>query len=743
MSLKPKEINFNETWNDLQKTVYGVITLSNVPRPVWNDRFLDVYRLCVAYPESLADKLYVETKNFLDDHVKQLLEQLSGLGHDNILHNYYEGWSRYSEGIIYLHKLYLYLNQQHIKTNQLSEAELIYGNHQDNDMEQMEIGELGLEIWKKNMIEPLQASLVSAVLECINQDRIGNGHLVNAEIVRGVIESFVTVNKFKKRDNIELYKSLLEKPLVAASGEYFRIQANNWFQNYTITQYMERVIRLFEEESIRCQRFLHSSSHSIMKTCCEKYMVEDYLSALYSEAKSIISQERQQDMANMYILLRSVSKNLIPYMAEFKDHIVDEGLHRLDEIKGDNMCMSFVEIIMSIYKKYKQIIEKIFQSDKSFTGALDKACIHIVNYSPESKSYKSSELLAKYCDQLLKKSSKGLSEMEVDEKLSDAIIIFKYLDDKDMFQKFYSRMLAKRLIHQNSQSMDAEESMIDKLKTACGYEFTNKLHRMFTDMKISEDLIEKFNASYLPENHITLSLNFHVHVLQAGSWPLGQAAVTSFTIPQEFTQSMQAFEKFYNCHYNGRRLTWMYHLSQGELKLCYLSKVYFITMQTFQMAILLLFESSTSLQCSEIQSTLQLNWEQFLKNCVTLVECKILTSNTKELKPDTVLSLNEKYSNKRTRLRITASLQKETPMETTQTIASVEEDRKLFIQATIVRVMKSRKLLKHNALIQEILSQCSSFNPSINMIKKCIETLIEKQYMERDRNSRDEYSYIA
>lgn len=54
--------------------------------------------------------------------------------------------------------------------------------------------------------------------------------------------------------------------------------------------------------------------------------------------------------------------------------------------------------------------------------------------------------------------------MEVDEKLSDAIIIFKYLDDKDMFQKFYSRMLAKRLIHQNSQSMDAEESMIDKLK---------------------------------------------------------------------------------------------------------------------------------------------------------------------------------------------------------------------------------------------------------------------------------------
>lgn len=62
----------------------------------------------------------------------------------------------------------------------------------------------GLEIWKKNMIEPLRTSLVSAILECINQDRMNKGSFVNAEIVRGVIESFVAVNKFKKRNTIEV-----------------------------------------------------------------------------------------------------------------------------------------------------------------------------------------------------------------------------------------------------------------------------------------------------------------------------------------------------------------------------------------------------------------------------------------------------------------------------------------------------------------------------------------------------------
>ena len=39
MSLKPKKVDFNETWLVLQETVKGVITLDHVPRATWNDRF--------------------------------------------------------------------------------------------------------------------------------------------------------------------------------------------------------------------------------------------------------------------------------------------------------------------------------------------------------------------------------------------------------------------------------------------------------------------------------------------------------------------------------------------------------------------------------------------------------------------------------------------------------------------------------------------------------------------------------
>lgn len=60
------------------------------------------------------------------------------------------------------------------------------------------------------------------------------------------------------------------------------------------------------------------------------------------------------------------------------------------------------------------------------------------------------------------------------------------------------------------------------------------------------------------------------------------------------------------------------------------------------------------------------------------------------------------YSNKRTKLRIMSALQKDTPQEIEQTVNSVEDDRKTYLQAAIVRIMKARKVLRHNQLVNEV-----------------------------------------
>ena len=126
MSLKPKRVDFNSTWKDLKETVKGVITFSNVPRAVWNDRFSgiffvifskqfglqifyisfissDVYSLCVAYPEPLADKLYSETKKFLEEHVAATLVKVRSGGEQNLLGNYHDAWEEFSVINIFFH----------------------------------------------------------------------------------------------------------------------------------------------------------------------------------------------------------------------------------------------------------------------------------------------------------------------------------------------------------------------------------------------------------------------------------------------------------------------------------------------------------------------------------------------------------------------------------------------------------------------------------------------------------------
>ncbi|XP_055849653.1 cullin-2 [Episyrphus balteatus] len=756
MSLKPKVVNFNTVWHDLRETVEAVITLGNVKRDVWNNRFSDVYSLCVAHPEPLAEKLYFETKQFLENHVQNMLvtkvapQKSTSTQVDknlpDLLQRYYDAWSQYSRGIYYLDCLYLYLNQQHIKKQKLSDADITYCKICPETHDLKEIGELGLDIWRIYMVETLGKELVEHILEGIKSDRCGSPEINSqrVQIINGVILSFVQVQDYKKTGSLKLYQDLFETPMLAASAQYYSSEASKLLQRCSVSEYMEEVIKILDDENKRAQKFLHFSSLSKLRKQCEEGFINDRLDFLYSECKEMVSQEKRKDLRNMYIVLKPIPDRLKGLLIQtFLDHIKNEGIETISTLKGENMHIQFVENMLKVHQKYQELIADVFENDSLFLSALDKACASVINRRPNDRQQcRSAELVAKYCDTLLKKSK--TSETEVDAKLTNNITIFKYIEDKDVYQKFYSRMLAKRLIHEQSQSMDAEEAMINRLKQACGYEFTNKLHRMFTDISLSADLNNKFN-SHLKKENTDLGINLSIKVLQAGAWPLGPTQVViPFAVPQEFEKSIRMFENFYHTSFSGRKLTWLHHLCHGELKIGFLKKTYIVTMQTYQMAMLLLFETCDSLTCKEIQTTLQLNNETFQKHMQSLIESKLLLASSESLEGETKIELNFEYTNKRTKFKITAAMQRETPQEVEHTLSAVDEDRKLYLQAAIVRIMKSRKVLRHNALIQEILSQSKvSFTPSISMIKKCIESLIDKQYIERTPNSGDEYSYVA
>ena len=168
-----------------------------------------------------------------------------------------------------------------------------------------------------------------------------------------------------------------------------------------------------------------------------------------------------------------------------------------------------------MHRKYNALVLTAFNNDSGFVASLDKACGKFINNNAVTKhasqSSKSPELLAKYCDILLKKSSKNPEEAELEDTLNQVMVVFKYIEDKDVFQKFYSKMLAKRLVQHMSASDDAEASMISKLKQACGFEYTSKLQRMFQDIGVSKDLNENFKR-HLTNSGEPLDIDFSIQV---------------------------------------------------------------------------------------------------------------------------------------------------------------------------------------------------------------------------------------
>merc|ERR1719296_136588 len=74
------------------------------------------------------------------------------------------------------------------------------------------------------------------------------------------------------------------------------------------------------------------------------------------------------------------------------------------------------------------------------------------------------------------------------------LLLFRHINSKDVFEAFYKRDLAKRLLTGRSVSTDMERSFLSKLKAECGAGYTSKMEGMFKDMELSRDIMGSYAA---------------------------------------------------------------------------------------------------------------------------------------------------------------------------------------------------------------------------------------------------------
>jgi len=256
------------------------------------------------------------------------------------------------------------------------------------------------------------------------------------------------------------------------------------------------------------ERYLNTQTRKALVSKCEHVLIREHSELMWESFQNLLDYDKDEDLQRMYALLSRIPEGLEPLRKKFEEHVKKAGLAAVSKLVGEGGAnvdaldpKAYVDALLEVHRKNAETVTRSFRGEAGFVASLDKACREFVNRNAAtgSSSTKSPELLAKHADMLLRKNNKMAEEGDLEGALNRVVritrwllpvasrlmrrlqmVLFKYIEDKDVFQTFYTTKLSKRLIHGVSASDESEASMISKLKEACGFEYTNKLQRMFT-----------------------------------------------------------------------------------------------------------------------------------------------------------------------------------------------------------------------------------------------------------------------
>ncbi|XP_050983206.1 cullin-4B isoform X1 [Labeo rohita] len=709
---KPKlpENYTNETWQKLKEAVEAIQNSTSIKYNL-EELYQAVENLC---SHKISAKLYKQLRVVCEDHIKAQIDQFREDALDSVLFlkKIDKCWQDHCRQMIMIRSIFLFLDRTYVLQNSMLPS----------------IWDMGLELFRFYIISDLkvQSKTIDGILLLIERER--SGEAVDRSLLRSLLSML---------SDLQIYQDSFEQRFLEETNRLYAAEGQRLMQEREVPEYLHHVNKRLEEEADRVITYLDQSTQKPLIATVEKQLLGEHLTAILQKGlNNLLDENRIQDLSLLYQLFSRVRGGVQVLLQHWIEYIKAFGSTIVINPEKDK---TMVQELLDFKDKVDHIIDVCFMKNEKFVNGMKEAFETFINKRPN----KPAELIAKYVDSKLRAGNKEATDEELEKMLDKIMIIFRFIYGKDVFEAFYKKDLAKRLLVGKSASVDAEKSMLSKLKHECGAAFTSKLEGMFKDMELSKDIMVQFKQHMQCQN-IPGNIELTVNILTMGYWPT--YVPMEVHLPPEMVKLQEIFKTFYLGKHSGRKLQWQSTLGHCVLKAEFKEGKKELQVSLFQTLVLLMFNEGEEFSLEDIKLATGIEDSELRRTLQSLAcgKARVLTKTpkSKDVEDGDKFSCNDDFKHKLFRIKINQIQMKETVEEQASTTERVFQDRQYQIDAAIVRIMKMRKTLSHNLLVSEVYNQLK-FPVKPADLKKRIESLIDRDYMERDKENPNQYNYVA
>ncbi|GAB7354196.1 hypothetical protein MBLNU459_g4747t1 [Dothideomycetes sp. NU459] len=740
---------FDQTWQQLDAALTTIFAGEAVVS--MEDLYRGVENLCrQGRAQEVNAKLLDRCRSHIKNSAVPLLLSKGRHADVEVLQDVLAAWSSWNAQTTLIRCIFYYMDRSYLL--QSSKASL---------------SDVAVQLFRDGVFnnETLNPKIIDGACDLISADRVERD--LDTATLRQAINMF---------HDLATYTNSFEPRLLAKSQTYIVQWAEETSAEQQLSQYVKSSVQLMAREVERCDLFgLDQSTRRDLLALLEDHLVAkkvDYLSNEDSVA-DLLDENAVADLGQLYALLdrKRLGAKIRP---AFEKWI---GLTGTSIVFDDKNQDEMVVRLLSLKTQLDTIWRTAFNRDEELGHTLRESFETFINKTKKGSSTwgtdnsKPGEMIAKYVDQLLRGGAKAIpaqltaasranagneeednedaamdEDGEVNSQLDQVLDLFRFVHGKAVFEAFYKKDLARRLLMGRSASADAERSMLARLKTECGAGFTQNLEQMFKDVELAREEMSSYK-SRLEERQEKVKIDLSVNVLSAAAWPTYPEIPV--IVPVDIKNAIDGFERHYKSKHSGRKLEWKHALAHCQMKASFAKGSKELVVSSFQAIVLLLFNdvpegehlpysfiaTESGLPEAEVKRTLQ---------SLACAKLRPLSKHPKgrEIDASDTFSVNAGFGHEKYRVKINQVQLKETKEENKETHERVAADRNFECQAAVVRIMKSRKTIGHSELIAEVITATRSRGVlDVKDIKKNIDRLIEKDYMEREEGNM--YNYVA